>query len=80
MIYMYVHVVTWSCVSFQLSDLTPQVIKAGCILLNNPNNEATHGVFEIMQAQWLDHAEKLRDIIETALDPTQYIRACGQSL
>ena len=57
-----------------------QVLKAGEILLNNPHNEATHGVFDIMQAQWLDHVEKLREIIQAALDPVQFIRACGKSL
>lgn len=63
--------------SVQLSDLTVQVIKAGEILLNNPSNEATHGVFDIMRAQWLDHVEKLREIVQLALDPVQFVRACG---
>ena len=64
----------------QVTDLTPQVVKAGRIVLSNPDNPAAVEHFDLLKKQWLDNMEKLRGFVDEATDTVAFIKACGKLL
>ena len=64
----------------QLSDLTPEVVKAARIVLLNPQNEASTEHFELLKKQWLDKMDKMRDLVDEAVDTNAFIKASGKCL
>jgi len=56
-------------------DLIPQVVKAARIVLANPNNQASVEHFELVKKQWMDNMEKLRSMLDSAIDTAAFIRA-----
>ena len=61
----------------QVNDLTPQVIKAARIVLQNPDNQAAVAHFDLLKEQWTDNMEKLRGLVDEATDTVGFIKACG---
>ena len=57
--------------------MTPQVVKAGRIVLSNPDNPAAVEHFDLLKKQWLDNMEKLRGLVDEATDTVAFIKACG---
>ena len=52
-------------------------MKAGHIVLMNPSNQASVEHFDLLKKQWLENAEKLRSLVDEAIDTTAFIRANG---
>lgn len=44
----------------------------------NPNNQASVEHFELLKKQWMDNVEKLRGLVDEAIDTTAFIRANGK--
>jgi len=57
--------------------LVPHVVKAARIVLMNPSNQASVEHFELLKKQWLENAEKLRSLVDEAIDTAAFIRANG---
>ena len=66
------------CLLLQVNDLTPQVIKAAKIVLQNPANQAAVEHFDLLKKQWSENMEKLRSLVDEATDTVAFIKACGQ--
>ena len=43
----------------------------------NPTNQASVEHFELLKQQWLENAEKLRSLVDEAIDTGAFIRAQG---
>jgi len=61
----------------QAADLIPHVIKAARIVLMNPDNQASVEHFELLKKQWMENAEKLRGLVDEAVDTAAFICANG---
>lgn len=61
--------------SNQVNDLTPQVITAARVLFANPNNQAAIEHFEQMKSRWAGNVERLRALVDEAVDTAALIKA-----
>ncbi|KAK7099447.1 vinculin-like isoform X3 [Littorina saxatilis] len=61
--------------SSQVKDLTPQIVNAARVLFANPNNQAAIEHFELLKKQWTDNMERLRGLVDEAVDTAALIRA-----
>lgn len=61
--------------SQQIDDLTPQINTAARIVFNNPDNQAAVEHFELLKKQWSDNMERLRGLVDEAVDTTALIKA-----
>jgi len=43
----------------------------------NPSNQESAEHFELLKKQWLENAEKLRSLVDEAIDTAAFIRANG---
>ncbi|CAG5125329.1 unnamed protein product, partial [Candidula unifasciata] len=67
--------------SSQLRDLTPQVIYAARIVFLNPNNQAAVEHFNhLLKKQWSENMDKVRSLVDEALDSEALIRAQEQGI
>jgi len=57
--------------------LVPHVVKAARIVLMNPTNQPSVEHFELLKKQWLENAERLRSLVDEAVDTAAFIRANG---
>lgn len=46
----------------------------------NPNNQAAQDHFDLMKKQWTENAEKLRGLVDEAMDAAAFIKASGGRL
>lgn len=67
-------------IGFQVDDLIPHMVKAARIVLMNPANQASVEHFELLKGQWTENMEKLRGLIDEAIDTAAFIRANGELL
>lgn len=56
------------------------MVKAARIVLMNPANQASVEHFELLKGQWTENMEKLRGLIDEAIDTAAFIRANGELL
>ena len=61
--------------SNQVNDLTPQVITAARVLFANPNNQAAIEHFDQMKNRWTGNVERLRALVDEAVDTPALIKA-----
>ncbi|KAH9513752.1 hypothetical protein Btru_042006, partial [Bulinus truncatus] len=61
--------------SYQIKDLTPQVVNAARVLFSNPNNQAAVEHFDLLKKQWSDNMDRLRNLVDEAVDSEALIRA-----
>ncbi|XP_045177288.1 vinculin-like isoform X5 [Mercenaria mercenaria] len=61
--------------SKQANDLTPQVTTAARIVFSNPDNQAAVEHFELLKKQWSDNMERMRNLVDEAVDSTALIKA-----
>ena len=54
-------------------------MKAARIVLMNPSKQESVEHFELLKKQWLENAEKLRSLVDEAIDTAAFIRANGMS-
>lgn len=64
----------------QINDLTPQVTTAARIVFSNPDNQAAVEHFELLKKQWSDNMERMRNLVDEAVDSTALIKAEGMCL
>lgn len=50
---------------------------AARIVFNNPDNQAAVEHFELLKKQWSDNMERLRNLVDEAVDSTALIKAEG---
>ena len=60
--------------------MTPQINTAARIVFNNPDNQAAVEHFELLKKQWSDNMERLRGLVDEAVDTTALIKAEGRSV
>ncbi|KAK3103120.1 hypothetical protein FSP39_016625 [Pinctada imbricata] len=61
--------------SAQVDDLTPQVVTAARIVFSDPENQAAREHFQKMKERWTDNMERLRGLVDEAVDSTALIKA-----
>ncbi|XP_052235502.1 vinculin-like isoform X5 [Dreissena polymorpha] len=61
--------------SKQVNDLTPQVSTAAKIVFSNPDSQAAVEHFELLKKQWSDNMERLRGLVDEAIDTPALIKA-----
>lgn len=61
-----------------MKDLTPQIVNAARVLFTNPNNQAAVEHFELLKKQWTENMERLRSLVDEAVDTGALIRAEGK--
>ncbi|XP_067655862.1 vinculin-like isoform X6 [Haliotis asinina] len=61
--------------SAQVKDLTPQVINAARVVFQNPNNPAAQEHYDLLKKHWTDNMERLRCLVDEAVDTTALIKA-----
>ena len=61
-----------------MNDLTPQISTAARIVFSNPDNQAAVEHFELLKKQWNDNMERLRGLVDEAVDSTALIKAEGR--
>ena len=49
-------------------------------MFNNPDNQAAVEHFELLKKQWSDNMERLRGLVDEAVDTTALIKAEGRSV
>ena len=62
---------------FKVKDLTPQVINAARVVFANPDNVAAVEHFDLLKKQWSDNMDKLRGLMDEAVDSRALINAQG---
>lgn len=61
--------------SAQVDDLTPQVTTAAKIVFQDPGNQAAQEHFDLMKKRWMDNMERLRGLVDEAVDSSALIKA-----
>ena len=62
-----------------MKDLTPQIVNAARVLFANPNHPAALEHFELLKKQWTDGMERLRGLVDEAVDTAAFIKAEGSN-
>ena len=58
---------------FQVQNLTPQLINAGTIRMNYPENKAAEENFENLRKQYADGIQTIRDICDESIDVKTFL-------
>ena len=61
----------------QLTELTPQTVKAAGILFSHHENDSAAQLFQLMKKQWLEAALALRVSVERVVDRKALVLALG---
>lgn len=61
-----------------VESLTPQLISAGRIRFNNPDDRSLDEHFENLKTQYQDNLEKLRSMVDEAVDSSNFVSSSGQ--
>ncbi|XP_061178101.1 vinculin-like isoform X9 [Saccostrea echinata] len=61
--------------SAQVDDLTPQLTTAAKIVFQDPTNQAAQEHFDLMKKRWMDNMERLRALVDEAVDSSALIKA-----
>ena len=62
----------------QVESLHPQLVNAGSIRLQYPENKAADEHFENLRKQYAESISRVRDLSDEAIDAAQFIRQSGQ--
>lgn len=60
-----------------VESLTPQLVNAGRIRLNHPENLAAQENFENLRKQYADSLQRMRNLVDEACDTVSFIKASG---
>lgn len=63
----------------QVSELTPQVVTAARLVLNNPGHQAAAEHFNLLKQQWSDNMKKLNTLVDGSFDTRAFMLASGMS-
>ncbi|UYV82651.1 VCL [Cordylochernes scorpioides] len=66
--------------SVQVESLTPQLVNAGRIRLNYPENKAADEHFENLRKQYAESLQKMRYLADIATDTVSFIRATEDAI
>ncbi|XP_074603743.1 vinculin [Brevipalpus obovatus] len=64
----------------QVESLCPQLVKAGRIRLNHPDNKAADEHFENLRKQYEDSIQNMRNMVDQAIDPVAFIKATEDAI
>ncbi|KAF0309831.1 Vinculin [Amphibalanus amphitrite] len=62
----------------EVESLSPQLVNAGSIRLQHPQNRAADEHFENLRRQYADSISRVRDLSDEAIDAAKFIRQSGQ--
>jgi len=62
---------------FQVTQLAPQVVKAGRVVLLNPGEIAARDHFEVTKKQWSDNLDQMQTLMDGAIDTQMFMAASG---
>lgn len=62
----------------QVESLCPQLINAGRIRLDHPDNKAADEHFENLRKQYEDSIQNMRNLVDNAIDTIAFIKATGK--
>ena len=54
------------------------MVNAARVLFSNPDNQAAQEHFDLLKKQWTDNMDRLRSLVDEAVDSAALIRAEGQ--
>ena len=60
--------------SSQVQNLTPQLINAGMIRMNYPDNKAADENFENLRKQYAEGVQSIRDVCDESMDVKTFLR------
>lgn len=63
--------------SNQIESLTPQLISAGRIRFTHPDNKSADEHFENLKSQYQENLERLRNMVDEAVDSVSFVNASG---
>lgn len=63
--------------SNEVESLTPQIINAGQIRFSHPDNKSADEHFENLKSQYQNNLEKLRSMVDEAVDSVNFVNASG---
>ncbi|XP_067931173.1 vinculin-like [Watersipora subatra] len=61
--------------SKQVVTLTPQVVRAARLVLDNSGDEAAISFMNLVKQQWLEKTEKMRSLVDESLDTQSFMQA-----
>lgn len=61
----------------QLDSLTPQVVNAGRIRMNYPDNRAAEEHFDNLRTQYADTVGNMRNLCDEATDSALFVKISG---
>lgn len=64
----------------QVESLTPQLVSAGRIRFTHPDNKAADEHFENLRKQYADLVQRMRGMVDEAIDPVAFIRASEEAI
>lgn len=64
--------------SNDVESITPQLISAGRIRFNHPDNKSADEHFENLKTQYQDNIEKLRAMVDESVDSVAFVNASGR--
>ena len=68
---------TCNCISFQLEEAAPHVVRAAQLLLKFSSNQLASSHFNSVLDDWNTHAQNLSSLVQDSLDPVAFIKALG---
>ena len=61
-----------------MESLHPQLVNAGSIRLQYPENRAADEHFENLRKQYAESISRVRDLSDEAIDAAQFVRQSGE--
>ena len=66
--------------SSQVENLTPQLVNAGTIKMNYPENKAADENFENLRKQYAAGVQSIRDLCDEAIDIRTFLRQTSEHI
>lgn len=63
-----------------IQELTPQVVNAARVVLDNPNNPSADEHFKLLKEQWSEGMDKLRCHVDASMDTVSFINASEEGI
>ena len=64
----------------KITDLTPQVINAGRVVLEFPENKQAQDHFKALKDEWTDNMDELTEQVDNSMDVAKFIKASEEGI
>ena len=64
----------------KITDLTPQVINAGRVVLEFPENKQAQDHFKALRDEWTDNMDNLTEQVDNSMDVAKFIKASEEGI